>query len=169
MKKIPNKQTEGLPSQEHERSKASRIPSWITWNLIVISFIGFLDAMYLTVQHYTGSSINCVIFEGCDTVATSKYAVIFGILPLALLGVFYYVSVLMSSLLYFDTGHKFFLRILPILTTLGFLFSLYFIYLQLFVIKAVCTYCMLSALTSTTLFIISLFILKHKKYLAEDK
>ena len=54
------------------------------------------------------------------------------------------------------------------LTIIGLLASLWFIYLQLFVIKAICLYCMFSAFTSITLFIFGLFVLNFgKKIVAE--
>ena len=48
------------------------------------------------------------------------------------------------------------------LTVIGLLASLWFIYLQLFVIKAICLYCMFSAFTSITLFVFGIIVLKLK-------
>jgi len=65
----------------------------IAWSALILSFIGFLDTLYLTYEHLTGSAVNCAILTGCDKILTSQYSTIVGI-PLALLGMFYYLVVL---------------------------------------------------------------------------
>jgi len=144
-----------------------KIPSWLTWAFLIVSFLGFLDATYLTVIHYSGNELNCAVIEGCNEVKNSKYAEILGI-PLALMGSLYYLCVLFLSLLYFDTRKKVLLTLIPPLTAVGFIFSLFLVYLQVFQIQALCIYCLFSALTSTILFVLSLFILKHKRQLERD-
>jgi len=138
------------------------IPNWLIWSLIAVAFIGFLDATYLTAVHYRGADLGCTDWGSCNEVTTSKYSEIFGI-PLALLGALYYLGVFILSLIHFDTKKLLPLKLIPFATAFGFLFSLGLVYLQLFVIHAICLYCMFSALTSTTLFILSLFILKYFK------
>jgi uncharacterized membrane protein len=86
---------------------------------------------------------------------TSKYAVIGGI-PLALLGSLYYLAIFLLTVAYYDRKHLYILSIIARLTTLGFLVSLILIYLQAFIIRAFCFYCLLSALTSTGLFMLAL-------------
>ncbi len=139
------------------------LPKCLNWWLIIISFLGFLDTSYLTISHYTGVDLNCSITKGCDSVTTSAYSEIFGV-PLALLGLLYYFTVLFLSLLHYDTKNRQVLKLIPPLVTLGFLFSLWLVYLQIFVIEAICQYCMLSALTSTILFILGIFVFKHKTH-----
>lgn len=150
-------------TSEHLSGKRSRLlPKWLIIGFILISFIGFLDTGYLTIKHYTGGLIGCNLFEGCEQVTNSKYSVIFGI-PLALLGLLYYLFMLISSLLYFDTKNPVIPKIFLPVTTLGFIFSGYLVYLQIWVIKALCQYCILSAITSTALFILSLIAFKYLK------
>ena len=132
---------------------------WILAGMAVVSLIGFLDATYLTLVHYNRGSLICYIFEGCDKVTTSPYAVIWEV-PVALGGVLYYFSVFIAAILYFDTKNIFFLRILSILPPAGFLASLWFLYLQFFVIKAICFYCMVSAVSSTLLFILGMLVFR---------
>ena len=97
---------------------------------LIISFIGFLDSSYLTVQHYRGEPPSCAIFTGCETVASSKYAVV-GPIPLALLGLLYYLAIFILTVAYFDTKKERLLLLAALLTIAGFLASLYFVYLQL--------------------------------------
>ena len=138
------------------------LPKWLVWGFIIISFLGFLDAGYLTVAHYTGADLKCSVVEGCDVVTTSKYSEIFGI-PVSLIGMLYYLTVLIGSLLYVDTGNRKIFSFIQPLTILGFLASGYFVYLQLAVIEKICQYCMLSAATSTLLFVLGLLCFRYKE------
>ena len=137
-----------------------RIPKGWIGALIILSFVGFLDATYLTAKHYIGLELNCILFKGCEQVTTSAYAMVGGV-PVALLGALYYLTVFLLFILYLDTKREIFLRIATLFTPLGFLVSLWFLYLQIFVIKALCLYCLVSLATSTLLFIISM-VLIHK-------
>ena len=119
---------------------------------LIVSFVGFLDATYLTIEHYRGVIPPCTILAGCGNVTTSKFALIAGV-PVALLGAIYYLSIFILSVLYLDCKKKSFLQLTAKLTIIGFLASAYFVYLQLFVIGYICLYCMFSAATSTLLFI----------------
>lgn len=142
--------------------KLKQTPSWLIWIFVIVSFIGFLDASYLTVSHYAGFTLNCNIIKGCEQVTNSPYAVVFGI-PVALLGTLYYLTILILSLLYADTKNQTILRIIFPLTVAGLFASGWFVYLQIYVIKAICQYCILSAITSTVLFICGLTTLKYRK------
>lgn len=121
---------------------------------LCLSVIGFADAVYLTITFLTNSPIACGRFGGCDVVAASGYTTIFGI-PVAALGAIYYLAVLVLSVLYLDTKKMLFLSLAVLLTPIGFLASIYFVSLQLFVINAICVYCMVSAGTSTALFFVA--------------
>ncbi|MDP3710739.1 MAG: vitamin K epoxide reductase family protein [bacterium] len=131
--------------------------NWILAVFIVAGFIGFLDAAYLTVQHYQQGVLPCYIFEGCDLVTTSKYSAIFGI-PVSLFGALYYVFIMLAALFYLDTKNKKALKILKILPVVGLVATIWFLFLQIFIIKAICFYCVVSAVTSTTIFISGLFL-----------
>ena len=150
-----------MKSTEHSSGKPLRhLPNWLFYTIAIAAFIGFLDSSYLTVNHYSGAELNCSLTKGCGEVTTSEYSKIFGI-PLALLGMLYYISVLITAFAYFDTKKKVLLKLLLPLTSAGILASAYFVYLQLFVIHAICQYCMLSAITSTLLFILAIISFKY--------
>ncbi|MFA6307381.1 MAG: vitamin K epoxide reductase family protein [Patescibacteria group bacterium] len=133
----------------------------LSYGFVAIALIGFLDAVYLTVSHYTGA-INCSLITGCQEVLSSKYSEIFGI-PLALLGAAFYLFILINALLYIDNKNKYSKLVLSYLPIFGFLFSLVLVYLMFFVIKALCQYCLLSATTSTLLLILSIIFIKNNK------
>lgn len=119
----------------------------------IIAGLGFADATFLSVEHYLGVIPPCSLTGGCETVTTSPYSKILGV-PVAYTGVLYYIAVLILLVLFFDLKKPIFVKGLFALTSIGFLFSLYFTFLQVFIIKAICPYCIFSALTSTLLFLL---------------
>jgi uncharacterized membrane protein len=120
--------------------------------MLTLALSGVFDATYLTIKHYVGGAIPCGIFSGCETVLNSSYSVMLGI-PLALYGVAYYLAILILTLWYLDRRIEIVFHLLTRSTVLGFLFSVWFVYLQVVVIGAICTFCMISALISTVLFL----------------
>lgn len=138
-----------------------KIHSWLIIAFLVVSFLGFLDATYLTAQHYLGTIPPCVITTGCETVLTSEHNAVFGI-PVALLGAVYYLLLFLLAAFSLDMKREI-IRFAALFTPIGFLASLYFVYLQLFVIKEICSYCIVSATTSTILFIFGILIIRSSK------
>jgi len=128
---------------------------------VVLALIGLVDAGYLTIKHYTNTIPPCTL-RGCETVITSQYNEIGGI-PVALFGVIYYLDILTFGFLYLKTRKEQVLKIAAIMTPAGLIASIYFVYLQLYVIEGICQYCMLSAGTSTFLFIVGMYVLLETK------
>ena len=128
------------------------IPKWLLIVFLVVSFLGFLDTTYLTIGHFRGVVPPCTVLEGCEEVTTSEYSQIFGV-PVALGGSVYYLAVFILTTLAWQTKKFQILKYVFVLSVFGFLASLAFVYLQLFVIKAICIYCMFSVLTSTTILV----------------
>jgi uncharacterized membrane protein len=126
---------------------------------LILGIAGFLDASYLTIEHYRGLIPVCTLITGCGQVLISKYSTI-GPVPLALLGVAYYSVVIFGALLFLDLKIIKILHLLAAYTFVGIIASIYFIYLQVFVIGALCFYCLISALLSTLLFINGVIIYK---------
>lgn len=121
----------------------------------VVSLIGLADAIYLTVEHVTGQSVRCTIVAGCSEVLSSQYAVVAGV-PLAAVGAAAYFTVFSLAILA-AFGYRFAGTLLTLVVLLMFLFSLWLIYLQAFVIQAFCQFCLLSAAVTTALTVIALF------------
>ncbi len=126
---------------------------------LLLGIVGFFDAAYLTIEHYRNVLPVCNFISGCDVVLLSKYSMI-GPIPLALLGVVYYSVIIFGSILFLDLKINKILHLLAAYTLVGILASVYFLYLQVFVIKALCLYCLISALTSTLLFVNGLITYK---------
>jgi uncharacterized membrane protein len=114
-----------------------------------LGLAGVEIAGYLTYVHYAGLHPICGISHGCETVQTSSYASLFGI-PVAVLGGVTYVLILISLRLPDARG------LLPryVLTLVGFGFSAYLTYRELFTIHAICSWCVSSAVVFTLLAIL---------------
>lgn len=139
-------------------SLQSKIPKWIHISFIVISCLGFLDSTYLTIEHFLGRTPYCNLLGGCDIVTTSEYATIIGV-PVALLGSLFYLTVLILTILSIDLKNNLPIKYVSLLTIPAFAFSLWMIYLQIFVLRALCIYCIGSAIASIILFIIGIIYL----------
>jgi uncharacterized membrane protein len=123
-----------------------------------VALLGLTDAIYLTVHHYNATAVPCGLTGGCEMVLTSAYATIFGI-PLGLYGAAaYFVAFSLAFLAAY--GNEMAWKLFGALATVMLAFSGWLIFVQAYYINAYCQYCLLSALTSTTLFvlfIVSLF------------
>ena len=126
--------------------------------VIIISFLGLADASYLAAKYYSGAIPPCLI-SGCEAVTTSKYASIGGI-SVALMGAIYYLIILGASIAYFDLRKKWMISFLSKFSIIGLSASLWFIFVQAFLLKAFCLYCIFSAITSISIF--ALFFLAKK-------
>lgn len=133
---------------------------WIIISFIILAGIGFADSAFLTAEHLRGVIPPCGVEGGCDTVLTSSYATIAGV-PVAALGALYYATLLVLMVAYLDTGYIRILHWASWGTTLGLLASVYFVGVQLFVIGSFCTYCLVSATTSTGLFGLGVVIMRR--------
>lgn len=126
--------------------------SALTWTMLLLATAGFFVAVYLTVEHYLGQVPACSFLSGCEVVTTSEYATI-GPFPISLLGAGYFLTVWASLLALLQTGRSAFLTIVGIFTAMGALVAAGLLYLQVFVLEAVCIYCVTSDSISLLLFI----------------
>lgn len=127
--------------------------------MMVVAFLGFLDSMYLTANKYFGVPIKCNVTHQCDTVLTSSYSEIANV-PVVLAGVLFYLTVLFGAYFYLETKNRLALTAVALLPFGGFLFSIWLTIVQAFILEAWCQYCLLSAASSTLLFILGLATLK---------
>lgn len=119
------------------------------------ALVGLADSIYLTVKHLAAEQVPCSIISGCETVLTSSYAEIAGI-PLAAFGAAaYFVAFSLALLAAF--GNRIAWLLFGIASVGMAAFTLWLLYLQAFVIGAFCQFCLLSAATSLTLFLLALF------------
>lgn len=111
----------------------------------LLCLIGLGVAGYLTYIHYAGIEPVCTT-GGCEKVQASDYAELAGI-PVALLGLIGYIGIGSSLLIRGDLGRA----ATAALAIIGFGFSAYLTYLELFVIDAICQWCVASAVLMTAL------------------
>lgn len=108
-------------------------------------------AGYLTYTHYAELSPVCVAGgSGCEVVQSSDYAEIAGV-PVALIGLIGYALVGAALAI----GGQFGLSVTLGLTLGGTAFSAYLTYLEIWVIDAICQWCVASAIIMTMLFVVS--------------
>ena len=127
-------------------------PQSIAWSYLLaalLSLIGLADALYLTVQDLTGQNLRCTIISGCSEVLGSVYAHL-GPVPLAVLGAVAYFTVFSLAILA-AFGYRFAGTLLGFLLAIMLLTTLWLLYLQAFVIRHFCQYCLLSAAVTITL------------------
>jgi uncharacterized membrane protein len=109
-----------------------------------------------------GGAIKCGASGGCETVQTSQWAVLLG-LPVAFYGVVGYLGLLIvaiAALRPAALSERKWERVLAALASVGFLFTLYLTYLELFVIHAICRWCIGSAVIITAIWIVSVTSLR---------
>jgi len=119
----------------------------------LLSLVGLADALYLTIEHVTGQSVRCTIISGCSAVLSSPYAVVAGI-PLAAVGAAAYFTVFSLAILTLF-GYPRVATLLRAIVITMFAISVWLMYLQAFVIREFCQYCLLSALITTALLVVT--------------
>ena len=125
------------------------------WRLasLVLAIAGIGVAGYLTYVHYNLSALVCT-FGGCETVQTSRYAVLAGV-PVAVLGLLMYLAVT-GLVLVRATRRDLQLHLTATtfgIVLAGLVFAIYLTYLEVAVIHAICQWCVMSALLTVGLVI----------------
>lgn len=128
---------------------ARRLPSWATF---VDGAVGLGAALYLTYVDTRQVEAFCGPVGRCNIVQQTEFAYVFGVIPLALIGVLGYIA-LLSTYAYKRWGKGPLVRYAPLaffaMAWFGFLTSVVLTYLQPFVIGATCFWCLTSAVSMT--------------------
>jgi len=128
----------------------------------LLALVGLFVALYLWLHALGfGGPIKCGTGE-CETVQTSPWAVLLG-LPVAFYGVVGYCALLVVSLVALRPAalpERKWNVVLVGLASVGVLFTVYLTYLELFVIHAICRWCVGSAIIITAIWIVSLLSLR---------
>jgi uncharacterized membrane protein len=117
---------------------------------LVLAVLGLGVAGYLVYVHYADIDPVCNIAHGCHKVQTSEYAKLAGI-PVALLGLIGYI-IIFGALLVPGENAK---LVAAFTAIVGFGFSLYLTYREIWTIKAICQWCVSSAILLTLLAIVT--------------
>lgn len=147
------------PARKPARARRSaRRPAWQVWALPVLAVVGLAVAGYLAYVEMRDVPAVCGPVGDCNAVQQSEYALLMGFLPVGLLGVLGYLAMLAAWLWgHFGRGALARWARLALLgfTLFGTLFSLYLTCLELFVIRAICAWCLTSAAIMAVLFLLS--------------
>jgi uncharacterized membrane protein len=120
-------------------------PRWLPLTTFILSLVGLGLSVYLTITHYTdtapaGCPVNSTI--NCTKVTTSPESIIFGIFPVAVLGLAFYVFMVAVNSPWAWRANLPVIRwsrLAGVIT--GIVFVLYLVYAELFKINAICEYC----------------------------
>lgn len=122
----------------------------------IIAAIGLLDSLYLSYSKLSHTEVYCAGSGNCQTVNSSVYSEIAGI-PIAFLGVAAYLIIL--ALLFMEGQGDFWKENSPLIifgmTLAGTLYSIYLTYIEIAVLKAICPYCVVSAIAQALLLIVA--------------
>jgi uncharacterized membrane protein/thiol-disulfide isomerase/thioredoxin len=135
------------------------LKGWLDISIPILCLVGMGVSIYLTYIEISHVQAVCGPVGDCNTVQSSSYAKLFGFFPVGLLGALGYLAILVtwlwrryrSSSLTQATGLALFG-----MSMFGSLFSVYLTYLEIFIIHAVCIWCLSSAIVITALMLLTL-------------
>jgi uncharacterized membrane protein len=129
------------PDAERARRGSLGLP------LLAIVLAGAAIAAYLSITRLIGEPAICGPSHGCDTVAQSPYSEVLGVLPVAFLGFGFSLGLIGLAAVWWLRAERRALLAAYGLLLLGTLFAAYLTYLELFVIEAICPWCVTYAAT----------------------
>ncbi len=133
-------------------------PAWLDWVSVALAVVGIGVALYMTYVEFSSAQAVCGPIGDCNSVQKSVYARILGV-PVGLIGVLGYLAIL-AAWLYRRLRQDSLAGYAPAgifgMTAFGTLFSIYLTFLEIFVIHAVCIWCLSSAIIMTLLMLLSL-------------
>ena len=129
---------------------------WLYRASVALVIVGLLVSIYMTIYKVTSNDSMCLGSGDCSTVNASRYSEINGI-PVAVFGMIGYAAILAT--LYFENRNQFFkqnatLMIFGMALT-GFIFTVWLIYVEVALLKALCPFCLTSQVSMTLIFIIA--------------
>ena len=150
--------------------KTFSLPPWADWLFPILIVIGIAVASYLSYIETQSVTAACGPIGDCNTVQSSRYAKLFDVLPIGVLGLLGYLGLLGAWLV-----RKFIPRFEKT-ATIGFwsialfavIFSLYLTYLEPFVIRAVCIWCLISAVIMTLLLLLGTPPMVHQFAISDE-
>ena len=137
-------------------SPVDKIATALYWSTVIITILGAADALYLLIYKLTGNPHMCLGNGGCHNVNFSPYSEINGI-PVSVLGICAYLVILFILIL--EPRVKIAEENGPLaifgISLGGVAFSAYLTYLEIYVIHALCPFCVASAVLITLIFILA--------------
>ena len=147
------------------------VNDWYKWAIPVAVLGGLIVSGYLTFIESTGAPPLCGPLGGCEEVQSSKYAILFGILPVGLLGFMGNVAILVAWAVW-QYGPLNVKKLAALamwgMCVFGVLFSIYLTFLEPFVIGATCMWCISSAVIMIILLLASTPAAQQAFAIADD-
>lgn len=135
--------------------------------LAVLDLVGLAIATYLSVIQLQGELPYCGPLKGCEEVALSEYSRIGGV-PVAVFGVILSITLFVLAVAWWRTSRPALLAAHYGLSLVGVLFEVYFTYLELFVIGAICVWCASYGVSLVARFGVALWVwLRRDRYSPE--
>ena len=138
-------------------SPVDKIAPALYWSTVVLTILGVADALYLLIYKLTGNPLMCLGNGGCHNVNFSAFSEINGI-PVSVFGICAYLAIL--CILVLEARVKIVKENGPLaifgISLGGMAFTAYLTYLEIFVIHALCPFCVASAIIITFIFILAI-------------
>jgi uncharacterized membrane protein len=137
-------------------------PIWLRWTTWILSLAGLGVSIYLTIEHYSAAPSLAGCPESatfnCVKVTTSPESVVFGIFPVAVLGLaFYAFLVVVNTPIAWRLNIPAinWLRVGSLVVGIGFV--LYLVYVELIQVQSICLYCTSVHIITFLLFVLVVF------------
>ncbi|HTS95741.1 MAG TPA: vitamin K epoxide reductase family protein [Streptosporangiaceae bacterium] len=136
-------------------------PAWVRWSALALSLAGLGVSIYLTIAHYTTSSILACSSKGfvdCAKVTTSSQSMVFGIFPVAVLGLAFYVFMVAVNSPWgwrMQLPVVWWARLGSVVVGMGFV--LYLLYAEIIQIGNICLWCTSVHVITFLLFVLLVF------------
>lgn len=132
---------------------------WFQLTTLILSLIGLADAVYLTIAHFSTSTVLLCpanSFVNCGEVTASPESEVFGVLPVAVLGLAFFVFMTaINSPWAWRSRQLYWPRVASIVVGMGFV--LYLLYAELIQIGKLCEYCTVVHVITFILFVLLMF------------
>ncbi len=123
------------------------------WASVALSLAGIGVSGYLAYKRVTGGNLACTRWAQCDVVNNSLYSTLYGI-PICFIGLAGYLALLAAAIAALRTGgatQRAVLLLSFLMALGGFGFSLWLTYVEVYIIEALCSWCVASAVIITLL------------------
>lgn len=136
------------------------------WLIGALSALGFGVSLYLLTVHWGWWQAVCLGVGDCEAVNTSRFSELLGI-PVALLGALAYLALLgCVALILLGIQVEYARRAQFFIAALGVVFSAYLTYIEVFVLRTICPWCVTSAILIVFIAVLSFFQLRSEETLA---
>lgn len=127
--------------------------------IILLGFCGFFVALHIHTKKSKKIPLICPLRSNCDTVIHSDYSKFLGI-RVERLGLLYYSIIVLGHGIFFffpEYSNSLLVNISSALSAIAFIFSVYLLSIQAFVLKQWCFWCLISAFLSISIFLLTFF------------